>query len=221
MAKAARRSRTRGRPVRRSRVGSRLNSRPRSRARSSKKKRGKKRLKKVGGAAPTLADFLKSIKEKDEAITNTATATQKLQDLYDARRASAGPPSGPPLGDPPALKDLHTNLNPMSMSEYIKNLTPEGYSLTNVDFPDIRLILPIREMENLHITEDRNSNTINIPIYIFDEPDATGDYSRHNLILTYNNSDSVSSFNVDLKRWGSPESTSEQFPITLTFEKSS
>lgn len=67
MAKAARRSRTRGRPVRRSRVGSRLNSRSRtrvgsrlnsrarSRARSSKKKRGKKRSKKVGGDGTGLS----------------------------------------------------------------------------------------------------------------------------------------------------------------------
>ena len=53
MAKAARRSRTRGRPVRRSRgrpaSKSRSRSTSRSRARSSKKKRGKRRSKKVGG----------------------------------------------------------------------------------------------------------------------------------------------------------------------------
>lgn len=85
MAKATRRSQSRGRPFRRSRVRSRLNSRARSRVGSrlnsqerlrtrfsKKKKRGKKRSKKVGGANNRIAsNLLDAAEHHNDSIHDT------------------------------------------------------------------------------------------------------------------------------------------------------
>jgi hypothetical protein len=213
MAKAARRSRTRGRPVRRSRVrpASKSRSRVGSRSRSNKKRR---RSKKRGGEL-SVEDFgaklFDAIKERETS-------------LFVSSSTPPPPSSGLPPPSQSLVKPDQQNLPQISMSEYIKNLTPEGYSkVGDINFPEITFVLPNRE-QTLSITNV--DNTITIPIYILTDIDTSvpglenGKYRVYNLILTNNNSDSVSSFNVDLKRLGSEESTSEQFPITLTFEKS-
>lgn len=168
MAKAARRSRTRGRPVRRSRgrPASKSSSRStsRSRARSSKKKRGKRRSKKVGGDdskmmidAQTASYFGITSLIHNNINHNIETTTGPERTFSNILTNS--------LSGITNMLDCQEIFEPGTFNfpdGFNEQLPPDNNATVTLDGPNRIVINVIGYKGELEIREDTGNNTLNL-----------------------------------------------------------